>query len=189
MTLKVCLSCHLKRSGHPLEDMCARHQAIRTGYSDRSSQHLFGSTSQPISDSHSSCHAPHATKNLGARRAGLASCRYPADTARIAAAAASSRARARRPPWLFFANLQLPSGSTATRASAMAARISRPERGTTPPSRQARRKALTSSPPSWKPCPRVCTVAIGTHAASSASRSSASRQRLATTAAGLPSNC
>ena len=85
------------------------------------------------------------------RPLGLSARLVPSATARIAAAAASSLARRRLPPWLLFANFWLPAGSPTTRASAIAAVSSRLEAGVTLPSRHARLNALTSSPPSLKP--------------------------------------
>ena len=54
------------------------------------------------------------------RRGGAAGCRAPAATARIAAAAASSRALNRRPPADCLASFALPLGSMTTRASPIA---------------------------------------------------------------------
>ena len=128
-----------------------------------------------------------ATKAWRRRRTGgFAPWRVPAATAKIAAAAASSRALARRPPSDDFASFELPAGSVVTRASPIAYRSSRDGPGVTRPSSTARRKPRTSSAPSLKPWPRISSAAGGTPAASSASRSSASRQRSATILAGRP---
>lgn len=55
----------------------------------------------------------------------------PAATAKIAAAAASSRALDRRPPSVDFANFELPAGSLVTRASDIADRRSSDSDGRT----------------------------------------------------------
>ena len=110
----------------------------------------------------------------------------PAATARIAAAAASSRARTRRPPWLPFDSFAFPAGSEMVRASAIADRNSSDGTGTTRPSAHPRLNPRTSSAPSLNPIPRVSNAARATPALSRASRSSASRHLSATIRHGCP---
>ena len=107
-------------------------------------------------------------------------------TARIAAAAASSRARIRRPPSLAFANFELPAGSESVRASDIAWASNKDGNGVTFPSKHRRRNCRTSSPPSLKPIPRNSSLASGIPAAFNASRNSASRQRSDAIPAGAP---
>ena len=84
-------------------------------------------------------------------RLGATRRRTPAATAKIAAAAASSRARTRRPPCEPFDSFALPAGSLTVRAKAIALRNNRLVTGVTRPSAQARRKPRTSSAPSLNP--------------------------------------
>ena len=66
-------------------------------------------------------HPASAVRRARGRTGFECHCRQPAATARIAAAALSSRAFDRRPPSEFFASFALPAGSVATLASASAA--------------------------------------------------------------------
>ena len=120
------------------------------------------------------------------RRLRFTGWRIPAATARIAAAAASSRARDRRPPWLPFASLEFAAGSLTVRAPAIADRNSKLGIGITRPSAHPRLKPRTSSAPSLKPMPRVSNDAKGMPARERASLNSASRHRSATIRPGRP---
>ena len=89
----------------------------------------------------------HATNERGAR-AGEEAALRPAATARIAAAAASSRLRLRRPPSTPFASFELPLGSETTRAEDMALVRSRLSPGRTSSLRHASLNSRTSAAPS-----------------------------------------
>ena len=142
--------------------------------------------SGPVSGGETARTRQPAANSTPPELAGRRARRSPVATARIAAAAASSRARCLLPPSVPLLNLLFPAGSVTVRASLIACASSSDGTGTTRPSQHARRNIRTSAAPSRNPIPRSDRAAFGIPPALSASSSSPLFQWSAATATGRP---